>query len=126
MTDVGARKLVKRPRMEGNAWLHDEHYPSWHGEPRWRPADPRWDVAQTNMAAHLAALPSRTDGAGANATDIQRHGLMASYVSAFLAEEELQSLANPPHVRARFPLALAAMLGGPGREAGVGLRPAKL
>ena len=49
--------------MEGNAWLHDEHYPTWHEEPRWRPADPRWNAAQTNLAAHLAALPSRTEGA---------------------------------------------------------------
>ena len=35
---------------------------------------------------------------------------MTSYIPAWLAEEELQALANPPHVRGRYPPALARML----------------
>ena len=50
--------------------------------------------------------------AGANTTTSEtRRGLMTSYVPAFVAEEELQALANPPHVRARYSPVLKQMLG---------------
>ena len=38
-------------------------------------------------------------------------GLMTSYVPAFVAEEELQALPNPPHVRAQYSPVLKQMLG---------------
>ena len=114
--EVGATRAVLGSHNWPRFWMNAErNYPDVADVP-----------AVMGAGSCIIYLGQTWHAAGANATDIQRHGLMASYVSAFLAEEELQSLANPPHVRARFPPALAAMLGRPGHEAGEGLRPAKL
>eukprot|EP01051_Picozoa_sp_SAG22_P020907 SAG22_NODE_4405_length_1281_cov_0.866328_2_plen_214_part_00 len=56
-------------------------------------------------------VPQTWHAAGSNTTpDVMRRGLMTSYIPAFLAEEELQALANPPHTRARYLPALARIL----------------